>query len=984
MSSSDLLALHILESLRDGCDRPCLHVYGIDGTYETFSFDAVRRRAESWTQTFVTCRLTPRSRVLIVLDHSLDLYASFVGALLGNYIPSILSPPSPKQAREDYFSTLTQLVAQAGATGIVTTQALENQLRPTLSAAAPASLILTSPSASSTPLPFDAPSAVSVHDTAFVQYSSGTTGLKKGVAITSKSVLWQLDQYAAAIGLTKDDVVANWLPLYHDMGLVTGMLLPLVAGIPVAAMSALDWVRRPVLLLEAITTHCATLCWLPNFAFSFLAKTTRDDDLNRIDLDSLRAAVSCAEAIMPESLDGFVNRFAPCGLRRTALKSSYAMAENTFAVTSGGFEKPIVIDVVHRDSLASGLPQSVEDAHPLARRVVSSGTPLPETDIQILSEASESVPERHVGEIAIKSPCLFERHEGSSSSALIEGWFRTGDLGYVADGELFVIGRKKDVIIVAGKNIYPEDLEEAVNRVTGVVPGRSVAFGVTDSDKGTEQVVVVAETHETQAGALAQIAQGIRLQVTFRTDVVVDAVRLVPHMWLRKSSSGKLSRATNRRRYLAELLPSPTESMNTVPGETIESPSAPDTVNTWLTVSMHCVRRVLRNRLPSGFGPDDDLIRSGLIDSFAIVALVLELENASGLRFPKTFIDVGNFHTARDMANLLRLASTGEQCTAAVEKVNGVSETDDRGKVCQHIVELTEPIDLIILGSSRAKQMSPAIPERYGLSTFNAWFSNARAEDWYCVFRFILDYAPAPPRAVVLLVDVQGFANDADLDARLACSSTLTKYLRPSDAWSTPLGRKGRHPHLSDRRFDSVLHQLRIGKIDPVVLGLRYKARTPRTAGLTDEEERAPLQLRNLRDREGASLLQMRGFTELDRRRLWYLRELLTSCVAREISVVCALSPQHPHLDALLTQHTAYADRLAELIEFFRQFDHPLVGFHDTRVPAQFGGWDEDFVDANHMGLANSDKLLEYLLRRLPMPADTTTQHRQDATDDGL
>jgi len=328
-------------------------------------------------------------------------------------------------------------------------------------------------------------------DALFLQFSSGTTGLKKGVAVSAKALLWQVDTYADRIGLREGDRIASWLPLYHDMGLIACFFLPLLRGVPLVAMSPFEWVAHPEMLLDAVTRHRASLAWLPNFAYNLLA--ARAGAAAGADLSSLRALINCSEPVLESSHRLFLERFAPVGLRREALASCYALAENTFAVTSGGIERPLATET--RDG----------------RVLVSSGRALPETAIRVLDPHGSPLAEGEMGEIAIATPCLFSGYVGNpqeTAASLKAGWFHTGDLGFLRDGELFVAGRIKDLLIIGGRNFYPQDVEALVDEVPGVIPGRCVALGVDDAALGTQVLVVIAEARLPEGAARDELRGG--------------------------------------------------------------------------------------------------------------------------------------------------------------------------------------------------------------------------------------------------------------------------------------------------------------------------------------------------------------------------------------------------------------------------------------------------------------------------------------------
>jgi acyl-CoA synthetase (AMP-forming)/AMP-acid ligase II/acyl carrier protein len=952
----------IADCLHRRRSKPFLFLYDRDGSHSAFSYGEVIGRSAAWAAHYRDLRLPARSRVVVVLDHSLDTYAAFVGAVLANLVPSMFAPPSPKQSVDDYFRTLGLLVVKAAPSAIVCARELSVPLRPTIEAMAlPPTFVTPERITTCTEIPLAVEHQP--EDVAFVQYSSGTTGLKKAVAITHQALLWQIDRYAEAINLSQDDVIASWLPLYHDMGLICCALLPLVTATPVAAISPFDWVRRPALLLDAVTAHRATLCWLPNFAYNFLAKNVRDEDLARVDLRSLRGLVNCSEPIMAGSHDLFTARYVPHGLRPAALATSYAMAENTFAVTSGGFDAPLGRDVVDASALAAGSATPIAADHREAKTLISSGSALPDTEVRILSDTGMALPDRQIGEISIASPALFGGYEDEDAPSVIGDRFRTGDLGYLANGQLYVTGRKKDLIIVGGKNLFPQDIETVIDDVDGVIPGRAAAFGVEDAVSGTERLVIVAETQETEPSRLASLESTIRERVAARADVAINEVCLVEHMWLTKSSSGKMARAVNRQRYLqlaAERASRTAAVVASAPVVQAPPASEPGNLRFALPV-LGILQRLLGPRLPEGFGPNDPLITSGLLDSLSLATLVLQVEDAFGVRIPVTCLDVSHFRNVWAITRLLDHLASGETRRERIQEVNGVQQTDDRDKASARFQEIDVPVELLILGSSRVRHMSPQIARRHGLNAFNFWLFGARAEDWYCALQFVLRHATTPPRAVVLAVDIEAFSNSLEISPRLALSQYLARYLHSEEEWVLP-GMVIPALTQDDPRFASIRNQFSLGQGNPELMLAWEQYQTDRFIDAADEQERPALMIADPHAHHELYTLRMQGFTALDPRRVRYFRELLQHCFARNIRVICSLAPLHPVLDAFLSETTTYATRLADLIALLNDIRNPLFTFCDTRVPSSFGGNSDDFQDAAHPGPRNSDRLLDFLL----------------------
>ena len=378
-------------------------------------------------------------------------------------------------------------------------------------------------------------------DVVLLQHSSGSTGLQKGVALSHRAIFNQLNAYAPAIELNESDVIVSWLPLYHDMGLIASFLLPVLLRVPLVLMSPFDWVRAPARLMQLVSKYKGTLSWLPNFAYNFCATRVRDRDMEGVDLSSWRAVINCSEPVYHSSHMAFHNKFQRWGFKESALATCYAMAENTFAVTQSAMGRPIARNE------GGGIGNAGQ---------VSSGRPLPNVQVRILDADRNELPENTIGEIVLKSDCMltgYYNRPDETATAFHEGWYLTGDLGYRLGGELYVTGRKKDLIIVGGKNVYPQDLEQLTGEVDGVRAGRVAAFGVFNESAGTEDVVIVAEAESDDEGVRETLVEAVRMHVTRNSDVAVRQVVLVDSRWLIKTSSGKVARNANREKFLNEL-----------------------------------------------------------------------------------------------------------------------------------------------------------------------------------------------------------------------------------------------------------------------------------------------------------------------------------------------------------------------------------------------------------------------------------------------
>ena len=523
------------------------------------SYKTLLEGANGYAKTYESQGLQPGEVVVLILQHSQELVFSFWGAVLHGCIPSIMPFLTEKLSPERYRADLGALIEITRPVAVVTYPEFETEVRAALQPGSSVrTVIITDRVEPASPPDFDLLPSVdrSPSDIVLLQHSSGTTGLQKGVALSHQAVLNQLDAYSQALELNNEDVIVSWLPLYHDMGLVAGFLLPVLTRTPLVLMSPFDWVRAPYRLMQTVSQYRGTLTWLPNFAYNFCAQKVRPRHLEDVDLSSWRAIINCSEPVKIESQRVFLEAFQPYGLKAKALQTSYAMAENVFAVTQSLLGSTPVVETVDRLAfITERVIKPPVNGKPTIE-MLSSGRPIFNTKVRVLDEAGKDLPESVIGEIALQSDCMltgYYNRPDATQKAFLDGWYLTGDYGYVSNGEVYVTGRKKDMIIVGGKNVYPQDLEMLVYEVDGVHPGRAVAFGIYDEQAGTEEVVIVAEADDIKPMERQTLADRIRGHVTKNSAIALRHVRIVSPKWILKTSSGKPSRLANREKYLSEI-----------------------------------------------------------------------------------------------------------------------------------------------------------------------------------------------------------------------------------------------------------------------------------------------------------------------------------------------------------------------------------------------------------------------------------------------
>jgi len=522
-------------------DKFCLHVLGDDGgTVNSITYSELWLKACGFAVAFETAGVEPGDVVLIFLNHHPDLAACYFGAMQAGAIPSFMPRPSVKQHPDRYWPAHRTLFRRICPRAIVTDGAQAGQMK-RYGLEGETACFIDVNAVEEADEPFS-PKPVDPDQIALLQHSSGTTGLKKGMALTHRAILNQVRAYAGAINLEDDDTIVSWLPLYHDMGLITSLILPLVLGRTTVLMDPFQWTVRPGMLFEAMEKYDGRLAWMPNFAFEHLCRTAGRGE-PAADLSRVRAFINCSEPCKLETFARFAKTFSGWGVRPDQLQVCYALAENVFAVA----QTPI-----GREPLGAPVPPG---EHSNVRSVASVGRLIPGVELCILDQDGRQLCEGQTGEIAIRGDSLFKEYfllPDLTSERIINGYFHTRDLGFLINGELFILGRGDDLIIVNGRNYYAHDLEAVVNEVEGLKPGRCAAFGLFNENLGSEEVVAVAERAANTEATDRELKQTIKENILDEADLVIRDAHIVDRNWLVKTSSGKISREGNKTKYLLE------------------------------------------------------------------------------------------------------------------------------------------------------------------------------------------------------------------------------------------------------------------------------------------------------------------------------------------------------------------------------------------------------------------------------------------------
>ena len=549
-------AKSLVEVLRHHADRDPdrVQVHLLDGdSGQDISYSNLLEASSEVAAGLVEAGLRRNEAIAVMLPTSDDFFYAFFGVALAGGIAVPIYPPARPDEIEEYVRRQVQILQNAQVRFLIAferVKAVSQVMRlglPSLEQVTTVAALREGGAGRAAP-------SVEPADTFFVQYTSGSTGNPKGVTLSHANVLANVKAIGGAVEARPDDIVVSWLPLYHDMGLIGSWLFSVFHAFPITIFSPLAFLSRPERWLWALSDSGGTLCPAPNFAYELCARKITDDLIQGVDLSRWRVAINGAEAILPETLERFAERFAPYGFRAESYMPCYGLAESSVALTIPPLNRRPVIDSIRRDVFErEGRAVPVTPHESKAIRFVANGKPLAEHEVQIVDDGGRPLGERVQGRLLFRGPSrtagYFRNHAATRAAINEDGWMDSGDLAYWADGEVYVTGRKKDIIIKAGHNIAPQEVETAAAEVAGVRRGCVSAFGTLDRDSGTEKLVVVAETRTADRQEMA----GIRAQVVKNVGAALgqppDHVELVPPQTIPKTSSGKIRRAETRALY---------------------------------------------------------------------------------------------------------------------------------------------------------------------------------------------------------------------------------------------------------------------------------------------------------------------------------------------------------------------------------------------------------------------------------------------------
>ena len=533
-------------------DRVSIEICQPDETTVPVSYGELLHDARRLAAGLAARDLTPGGAVALMLPTGRDFFVAFLGIQLAGGVPVPIYPPFRASQLEDHLRRQARILENAGAIFLIGSGETARAARWLHQRLIGLRAVLTVEALSDSG---DAPTAAPrPSDVALLQYTSGSTGDPKGVVLTHANLLANVRAIGEAVAIQPDDVVVSWLPLYHDMGLIGAWLGSLYHGCRLVVMPPTRFLAQPTAWLRALQRHRGTLAAAPNFAYEICASKLRDEDLTGLDLGAWRLALNGSEPVSPGTIERFVRRFGPYGFRPEAMTPVYGLAENAVALAFTPAGRGPRIDRVERTAFEEqgrAVPTGESSRSVLA--FVSSGAPIARHEVRVVDQLGRELPDRRLGQVQFRGPSATSGyfHNEAATRALRDGdWLNTGDLGYVADGELYVTGRSKDVIIRAGRHVFPYEIEEVVGAIPGIRRGGVAVFPSHDEQRGTEKLIVVAETAERSDERLTALRAAIDKQSAIILGAAPEEILLVPPRTIPKTSSGKTRRASCRDLYL--------------------------------------------------------------------------------------------------------------------------------------------------------------------------------------------------------------------------------------------------------------------------------------------------------------------------------------------------------------------------------------------------------------------------------------------------
>ncbi len=525
------------------------------GAESTYSFPDIERATAERVAGLQSLGLRKGDRVGIIIVEPEQFVLTFMAALRAGVVPVPLYPPLSLGNLDAYAERTSRILTSAGARLLVASSRLQNLLWGQVDAVPSLERLIKAEDLPTTDVAASFP-VIEPDDLAFLQYTSGSTSDPKGVMVSHRNLVANANGIMSHMDMHPDrDKGVSWLPLYHDMGLIGFVISPILWGVSIVFIPTMRFIKRPTSWLQTIHDHRGTVSFAPNFAYALVARKSRPAQLDKWDLSCVKAFGCGAEPINPETMRAFTEVMSTrCKMPRNAMLSAYGMAEATLAISLKPLQDVlrthrVDAEVFQAEGRVSTLDEGVEGP---TFEHVSCGVSFPEHEVAVLSEAGELLAEGLEGELCVRgasvTPGYFENPE-ATAEAFKGGWLHTGDLGYVLDGEVYVTGRIKDLVILNGRNIHPQSIEWVAAQVEGVRKGNVVAFSRPGA--ASEELVVVCESRDARTDeARTEMARQVKSAIQKELSITAADIVIVEQGMLPKTSSGKLQRRKTRQQYL--------------------------------------------------------------------------------------------------------------------------------------------------------------------------------------------------------------------------------------------------------------------------------------------------------------------------------------------------------------------------------------------------------------------------------------------------
>jgi fatty-acyl-CoA synthase len=917
--------------------KPFIKFIAPDGRRRSFTYQGFTELAGLVATHLGNRGLRPGGRVLICMPHQTTLFVSMYAAIYRAAVPVVMPPPNPKMRPEAYSEMISKLERELEPDLIIANDEHLGEFSGSTSTVVSASEIANVSGGDYSDLHL-----VPEDGTLLIQYSSGTTGLKKGVEISHGAILRQIDAYSHAIGFDETSVVCNWLPMYHDMGLVCCFWLPLLTGARVSQMSNFNWLSNPEVFLSSIQEERATHVWLPNFAFSFMARWYNPAHHGVFDLSSLKMITNCSEPITAAAQDAFIDAFAGCGISRGQLHSCFAMAETTFAMATTTANAPQSLFDADPSSLVIG-----GKVKPGDRRFVSSGKVVQGTRIRVSSNIEPDIGENGFGRIQALSGSMATRYFKDRvvlSTKIDDGYFDTGDLGFMKDGHLFVVGREDDMIVAHGENHDPAVIEETLFDLDGVIPGRVAAFGAPLRDTSTNDVVILCESRLTRPAEIQALENRIIQRVLSVFNFLPAVVRVQMAGTLVKSTSGKMARSTIRQEFIDK-------------SRERDRPAAhPSGGLRERLIEFLEIRLGISEARTSR----DRLLSDGLIDSLGAVEICLFLEEQTGLEVPlPNEVGFDQFESLDSIENLISKLGRGEISRRGL-LADGIDLVDRKVRAIQ---EAPGRYNCFFLSSSNLKSLPTAALNGAERVFFNFFHGGASLPDFVAIMGFLAETVPTPIDTILISLDVERVAGFLGTPAAATVEHEALR--RAFEARIGMIDRQA-YDYFSEPRKNRLQDRLLFGDYAEDFVEMSKDNGDLRFTRGGAEIDAFEFRASTLESDLTGMKMRLNKSAQIPTRSLLSISRLLAEVsegLARR--VVFVLPPYHPDCFSVISSDPGYQAETRRILEAIETAFKGAAEILDHRDITSFGGVPGDFRDATHAGPHNAKRLAEVLSKEL-------------------